>query len=47
VSNVNYDGAGHTRAAFAFTTVSSSDSVYFTSLVATDLVVDVVGFFSD
>ncbi len=47
VSNVNYDGAGHTRAAFAFTTVSSSDSVYFTSLVTTDLVVDVVGFFSD
>ncbi len=47
VSNVNYDGPGHIRAAFAFTTVSSSDSVYFTSLVATDLVVDVVGFFSD
>ncbi len=47
VSNVNYDGPGHTRAAFAFTTVSASDSVYFTSLVTTDLVVDVVGFFSD
>jgi len=47
VSNVNYDGPRHTRAAFAFTTVSPSDSVYFTSLVGTDLVVDVVGFFSD
>lgn len=47
VSNVNYDGPRHTRAAFAFTTVSPSDGVYFTSLVGTDLVVDVVGFFSD
>jgi glucose/arabinose dehydrogenase len=47
VSNVNYDGPGHTRAAFAFTTVSASDTTSFTSLVATDLVVDVVGYFSD
>jgi glucose/arabinose dehydrogenase len=46
VSSVNYDGTGQTRAAFAFTTVSSSDTEYFTSLVATDLVVDVVGYFS-
>ena len=43
----NYDGPFHTRAAFAFTTVSPSDSLHYTSLVRSDLVVDVVGFFSD
>lgn len=47
VSSVNYDGPGHTRAAFAFTTVSSSDTEFFTALVTSDLVVDVVGFFSE
>lgn len=47
VSSVNYEAPGQTRAAFAFTTVSDDDSTFFTSLVATDLVVDVVGYFSD
>lgn len=47
VSSVNFEAAGQTRAAFAFTTVSDADTTYFTSLVATDLVVDVVGYFSD
>ncbi len=46
VSNVNYEAAGQTRAALAFTNVAN-ESVSFTSLVATDLVVDVVGFFSE
>ena len=47
VSSGNFDRPGQTRAAFAFTTVSSTDTVSFTSWVATDAVVDVVGFFSD
>lgn len=47
VSSVNYEAPGQTRAAFAFTTVSDDDTTFFTSLVATDLVVDVVGYFSD
>ena len=47
VSSVNYEAAGQTRAAFAFTTVSDDDTTFFTSLVAADLVVDVVGYFSD
>ena len=47
VSSVNYEAPGQTRAAFAFTTVSSADTTFFTSLVPTDLVVDVVGYFSD
>ncbi len=46
VSSVNYDAAGQTRAAFAFTTMSTGDSVFFTSLVRSDLVVDVVGYFA-
>ncbi|NNE12324.1 MAG: hypothetical protein HKN41_08790, partial [Ilumatobacter sp.] len=45
VSSVNYDRPGQTRAAFAFTTVSPSDTVSFTSKVQSELVVDVVGFF--
>lgn len=47
VSSVNYEASGQTRAAFAFTTVSGDDTTFFTSLVASDLVVDVVGYFSD
>ena len=46
VSSVNYEATGQTRAAFAFTSVSADDTTYFTSLVATDLVIDVVGYFS-
>lgn len=47
VSSVNYEASGQTRAALAFTTVSDADTTFFTSLVATDLVVDVVGYFSN
>lgn len=46
ISSVNYEGAGQTRAALAFTTVSDGDTTFFTSLVGVDLVVDVVGYFS-
>ena len=44
VSNVNFEGPGQTRAALAFSQLE--DSLYYTSLVPTDLVVDVVGYFS-
>ena len=47
VSNVNYTAAGQTRAALAFTRLTEGGRVRFTSLVRTDLVVDVVGFFSE
>lgn len=46
VSNVNFEAAAQTRAALAFTTVSPTRSVYYTSLVRSDLVIDVVGYFS-
>jgi hypothetical protein len=46
VSNVNFEAATQTRAALAFTTVSPNRSVYYTSLVRSDLVIDVVGYFS-
>ncbi len=46
VSNVNFEAAGQTRAALAFSTVSGADSVYYTSLVRSDLVIDVAGYFS-
>jgi len=47
ISNVNFEAPGQTRAALAFTTISPSDDEWITSLVATDVVVDVVGYFSD
>jgi glucose/arabinose dehydrogenase len=47
ISNVNFEAPGQTRAALAFTTISPSDVEWITSLVATDVVVDVVGYFSD
>jgi len=47
VSNVNYTGPGQTRAALAFTRLTGSGQERFTSLVDTELVVDVVGFFSE
>ena len=46
VSSVNFTGSGQTRAALAFTQLSDDGQEHFTSLVGTDLVVDVVGFFS-
>jgi hypothetical protein len=46
VSNVNYTGPAQTRAALAFTRLADGGQERFTSLVDTDLVVDVVGFFS-
>lgn len=45
VSSVNADGPNQTRAAFAFTTVDA-DAEFFTANDATDLVVDVVGWFT-
>jgi glucose/arabinose dehydrogenase len=47
VSTVNFTAADQTRAALAFTSVQPDGSAYVTSLVDTDLVVDVVGIFSD
>ena len=47
VSNVNYTDRSQTRAALAFTQLTDDGRERFTSLVATDLVVDVVGFFSE
>ncbi len=47
VSNLNFTGAGQTRAALAFTRLASDGSERFTASTATDLVVDVVGFFSE
>ncbi|MDJ0770471.1 MAG: PQQ-dependent sugar dehydrogenase [Ilumatobacter sp.] len=47
VSNVNYTGAFQTRAALAFSRVAANGDERFTSLVGTDLVVDIVGVFSD
>ena len=47
VSNVNFTDRSQTRAALAFTQLTDDGRVRFTSLVPTDLVVDVVGFFSE
>ncbi len=47
ISNVNFMAPGQTRAALAFTRLTDDGRERFTSLVATDLVVDVVGFFSE
>lgn len=46
VSSVNFTAAGQTRASLAFTKLSSAGRVGYTSLVPTDLVVDITGFFS-
>jgi glucose/arabinose dehydrogenase len=46
VSTLNYSAANQSRAALAFTSLPASKSVSYRSLVATDLVVDVVGTFS-
>ncbi|MEO6570196.1 MAG: hypothetical protein ABIO83_01480, partial [Ilumatobacteraceae bacterium] len=45
ISNVNFTAPSQTRAALAFTRLSGGNE-HFTALVGTDLVVDVVGFFS-
>ena len=47
VSNVNYTAEGQTRAVLGFTRLTDDGRVRFTSLRRTDLVVDVVGFFSE
>ncbi len=47
VSNVNFEGRSQTRAALAFTSIGAADREFITSLVATDVVIDVVGYFSD
>ena len=46
VSNLNYR-AGDTRGTLAFTRLTATGGERFTARVATDVVVDVVGFFSD
>ncbi len=47
VSNLNYRAAGQTRGTLAFTQLTDAGGERFTARVATDVVVDVVGFFSD
>ena len=47
VSNLNFTGPGQTRAALAFTRLAGDGSERFTALTPTDLVVDVVGYFSE
>lgn len=47
VSSLNYSGPGQTRAVLAFTEVGTGDRVGYTSKADTDLVVDVLGWFSD
>ncbi len=46
ISSVNFTGADQTRAALAFTPISPSGRQSITALVATDVVVDVIGYFS-
>lgn len=46
VSNSNYTGPNQTRAVLALTKLADDGAVRYTSFVATDLVVDVLGFFS-
>ena len=46
VSNLNYRAPGQTRGTLAFTSLADDGSERFTSLVATDVVVDAVGYFS-
>ncbi len=47
ISTLNFTGTGQTRAALAFTPLAADGTVRYASLVPTDLVVDVVGYFSD
>jgi len=47
VSSLNYTTSEQTRAVLAFSRVSESGTVSYTSMTGTDLVVDVVGVFSD
>jgi glucose/arabinose dehydrogenase len=47
VSNLNYTGPGQTRAVLAFTKLTDDGSENYTSFVDTDLVVDVLGYFTD
>lgn len=47
VSTVNYTAAGQTRAALAFTTLGDGGSFRITPFTATDVLVDVLGTFSE
>lgn len=47
VSTVNYTDAGQTRAALAFTTLADDGSFKVTAFTETDVLVDVLGTFSD
>ncbi len=47
VSNLNYRAPGQTRGTLAFTQLTAAGGERFTARVATDVVVDVVGFFSE
>lgn len=47
VSTVNYTGAGQTRAALAFTTLASDGTFRITPFTDTDVLVDVLGTFSE
>ena len=46
VSSVNFTGPNQTRAALAFTQIPASGQESITALVATDVVIDVIGYFS-
>jgi glucose/arabinose dehydrogenase len=47
VSTINWTGPGQTRAVLAFTQLSDTNRVGYTPLVATDLVADAVGLFTE
>jgi glucose/arabinose dehydrogenase len=47
VSTLNYTGPAQTRAAFAFSALDPAGAERFTSFATADLIVDVVGFFSE
>ena len=47
VSTVNYTGAGQTRAALAFTTLADDGTFRMTPFTDTDVLVDVLGTFSE
>ncbi|MCB0968673.1 MAG: hypothetical protein KDB37_17710, partial [Ilumatobacter sp.] len=46
VSNLNVDGVGQTRAVLAFTKLPADGRMNYTSHRPTELVVDVLGFFT-
>jgi hypothetical protein len=46
VSNLNYDGANQIRAVLAFTQLPGDRVMHYTSHVATDFVVDLLGYFT-